>query len=186
MKKISIIIAFATLLGLVSCGMSARTYSDSLALMNNVWDGYKSDERFSAIGGDSGTAARDMPARYTLTDRESREKDLMLPSAFSFAVSDISCIKRDDGNGQLTAAAYYIDNAENIGVTAAAVRSQLMRTGIAEMPEKFVAVAVGDRYLLTAYGNESDINVFLTKSLSGLDGAVILYDESLTPVVSNA
>ena len=187
MKKLLVaLLAGAMVLGCVACGGGNDTAKVEVAnaqeVLTKVWDTYKDDEKFFAMGGDFVEPVDGAPGTFDLLYAEDLEYVYCIPAEAIAMVDDAATIMHAMNTNSFTAAAYHVADPANVQTIIDGVKEKTMNNQwMCGFPDILVIVTIGDEYIVTAYGVEDIMANFQAKLLNVYgDAATVVVEQSLT------
>ena len=159
--------------------------NDALDLLNKVWATWDEEMMFPAMGGDIFSEEHmvsDAPGKYYL-DNEQVAADMDnrfgVPEDSASLVVDAASLMHMMNANTFTCGSFRLKSASDVASFAAALKENLVgRNWMCGFPDTLVIISVDD-YVVSAFGHEELIEAFKTKTLAAIDGAKLLYEESL-------
>lgn len=145
---------------------------DANEILTKVWDTYKEDEKFAAVGGHYESYTDGAPAKYDITKTEDLEAVFCIPAEDIALVDDVASLQHGMNVNNFTAAAYHLKNSEDMQILIDDITNMTMNNQwLCGFPERLIIVTVGDEYIVTAYGNGEIVDNFKSKLLDLYEGA---------------
>lgn len=189
MKKImAMILVGAMMLGCVACGNAAPEETSPAVevtsaeeLLQKVWDTYEEDEKFYAMGGHYESPVDNAPGTHDLAKAEDLSISYCIPQDAIAMVDDAATLRHAMNSNNFTGAAYHVSDPANMQELTDQIKEATMSNQwMCGFPETLIIAAVGDDYLVTAYGSADIIELFKTKLTSVYgDAVVISVEESI-------
>lgn len=162
---------------------------DALDFLNKVWTAVSAayEETFgedvpSFMGGDLGNIVMGAPGKYSL---EQENLAMLLDNEFGISEGSVSVItsaasvKNMMNANTFTCGAWQLTDASEANAVANGIKENLLgRHWMCGFPDTLVVIAAGE-YVVSAFGNAELIETFKTATLSAIDGATLLCEESL-------
>ena len=188
MKKLmAILLAGAMVIGCVACGNGGSDtakveVADAQELLTKVWDTYKEDEKFFAMGGHFESPVDNGPGAYDLSKVEDLEFSYCIPADAVALVDDAATIMHAMNANSFTAAAYHVADPANVQTIIDGVKERTMNNQwMCGFPDVLIVVTIGDEYIVTAFGVEDIMANFQAKLLNVYgDAATVVVEQSLT------
>lgn len=153
----------------------------ALELWNTVWGSYSEDEKFPAAGGDYAeeNANSEGPGRFGLEDAATLESMLAVPEASSSLIDDAASLMHMMNANTFTGGAFHLKKTEDVSAFADAMKESIStRRWMCGFPDKYLIVTVGD-YVVSAFGEEGNMNIFKEKLLAAYSTAKVVYEEAI-------
>lgn len=190
MKKVlAMLMAVVMTMGFAACGSKgddnkggSENIESSLALLSAVWDTYKDDEKFSAMGGSFSETAMPVdgaPGKFDLTPSENLDNTLGLPADSSSKIDDAASLMHMMNANTFTCGAFHVAKSDDVKAVADSLKDNILkRQWMCGFPDKLIVVTVDD-YVVSAFGNEELINNFKTKLTTVYKSASVAYEEAI-------
>lgn len=191
MKKLSaLLLAAVMVLSLAACSKpdkdntdkdSPAKITDSLELLETVWNSYGDDEKFSVAGGDmtEENMTMDAPGVYGLEDAESVDATLGLPAASVDKIDNAASLVHMMNANTFTCGAFHVKDEKDIPDLAAKLKDNIMaRQWMCGFPDKLIVVSV-DSYIVSFFGNEENVNLFKNKLTGAYPVASVISEDSI-------
>lgn len=157
--------------------------SGALEILENVWNLFGENEKFSVYGGNAKENfednTMDKPDVYDLAD-ENISVNLLIPADQVANVVEVASMTHMMNANSFTAAAYHLaegtDAQQFCETMYQAVSGNMWICG---MPDRVIVAAISNEYVLVVYGVNDAINPFETHLGTAYPDAVIAYNESL-------
>lgn len=160
---------------------TASDASDPLEVLNNVWDSFSDDEKFSAAGGADGTGEHDVmdaPGEFKCEGSLLSWK-FAYPEDQADKVDSAASLEHMMNGNTFTAGAFHLKDKADAETVAKALHDSLQaRQWMCGFPDKLVIVSV-DSVIVSVFGNEELVNNFRDKLSAAYSTASILYDEPI-------
>lgn len=154
--------------------------SDAEELLTKVWDAYDESELFPIGGGDYDHTVTDAPGKYDVTKTDDMDAVLGLPKASADLIDDAASIVHMMNANTFTAGAFHLTDAAKQQTLADALKDNIVgRQWVCGFPDTLIVVSVGNEYIVSAFGNADNIEIFKTKLQEIYPTAKLLYEESL-------
>ncbi|MBQ8624929.1 MAG: hypothetical protein IJ419_01990 [Agathobacter sp.] len=145
---------------------------DANEILTKVWNTYKEDEKFAAVGGHYESYTDGAPAKYDITKTEDLEAVFCIPAESIALVDDVASLQHGMNVNNFTAAAYHLKNSADMQVLIDDITNMTLNNQwLCGFPERLIIITVGDEYVVTAYGNGEIVDNFKSKLLGLYDGA---------------
>lgn len=191
MKKLSaLLLAAVMVLSLAACSKSDKDntdkdspakITDSLELLETVWNSYGDDEKFSVAGGDmtEENMTMDAPGVYGLEDAEAVDATLGLPAASVDKIDDAASLVHMMNANTFTCGAFHVKDEKDIPDLAAKLKDNIMaRQWMCGFPDKLIVVSV-DSYIVSFFGNEENVNLFKNKLTGAYSNASVISEDPI-------
>jgi hypothetical protein len=190
-KKAMILLLAGTLLtGTAGCGSRTvdngqesvqEEISSAVEILDRVWDTYEEDEQFPAAGGDYDHSVMNAPGTFDLSSPEMLEMMLYVPQDQAGAIDDAALLMHIMNVNTFTAGTFHMAEGTDRQAFAKILEENIMGTQwMCGFPDRLLIAAVGEDYLLCAFGNEELMDTFQEKLLAEFQSTAILYDEAIT------
>ena len=190
MKKIiSAILALTLVLGLTACGGNAAQETETvpaqqlpasaLEILENVWADYSDDEKFPVMGGSMAAPVDGAPGNFDLAD-ENLPYLLLVPQDQMANITEASSVIHAMNTNTFTCAAFKLAD----GVTAAdfgtAMKDAVLNNQwMCGFPDSLLIRAVGDQYVVVAFGVNDAMTPFETHMSAVYPGAETIVNEPI-------
>lgn len=165
MKKIlALLMSLILVFTLAACGGKAKTdITDSLELLNTVWNGYSEADKFPAAGGDAENTIMDAPGAFGVADTEALDATLGFPAASASKIDGAASLVHMMNLNTFTSGAYHVVNSADTEGLVTEIKDNIMkRQWMCGFPEKLVIVTVDDLYIVSAFGNTELVDNFVS------------------------
>ena len=188
MKKfISILMFIVLTISATGCGSSGSSSQtemanvDGLTVLETVWAAYEDDEKFAAAGGDMNNYVMDAPGTFDLSDVESLDSMLGVPSALAEEIDNAASLMHMMNANTFTCGSYVLREGADMEQFAMTLKDNIMnRQWMCGFPDTLIVVSLSDRHVVAAFGNAEIMETFKTKLSTAYENAEILYEESLS------
>lgn len=154
--------------------------SDAEELLTKVWNAYDESELFPIGGGDYDHTVTDAPGKYDVTKTDDMDAVLGLPKASADMIDDAASIVHMMNANTFTAGAFHLTDAAKQQTLADALKDNIVgRQWVCGFPDTLIVASVGNEYIVSAFGNADNIEIFKTKLQEIYPTAKLLYEESL-------
>lgn len=189
MKKIvSVMMALAMLLSLTACGGNAapetseaipvENPASALELLEKVWAQYGEDEKFPVIGGSMAAPVDGAPGNYDLTD-ENITYSLLIPAEQLANVTEAASMIHMMNANTFTCAAYKTTGISAADFGAAMKDAILNNQWLCGFPDSLLIRAIGDQYVVVAFGVNDAMTPFETHLSAAYPGAETIANEPI-------
>jgi len=181
MKKIiSIILASLTVFALSACAASSKVdVTDSTELLSSVWSLYDDSEVFPVLGGDYENQTDGTPGTVGLSDPTVADSILGLPVDQAELIDNAASVVHAMNANTFTAGAYKLKDASDQQQFAVALKENLMdRQWMCGFPDKLVILSVGDEYVISAFGEATNVETFKEKVTEAFEMAKVMHEEA--------
>ena len=185
-RLLYVMLAFVlvSVLTLAGCGESeTESLSDVLALdaLETVWNSYGEDERFPVSGGDIDNTVMDAPGKFSVASGDAVDASLGYPADKIGDIDDAASLIHMMNANTVTAAAFRLSEGTDAKDAAKAIEDNLDgRQWMCGFPDKLAIVKVGQRTIISVFGNEELVDTFIEKAQVSYEKAEILTDKSLS------
>lgn len=151
-------------------------HTDSAKILENIWDNYGKEQRFSVYGGPLAHPTRDAPGDLDTADGEALSRQYRLPPKWQGTVAEGACLTHLMNANLFTAAVFGLNRPEELQQLAAAWRNSLQNSHWLDgVPEELLLVQIDERHLLAAYGREELLDIFSNYLFAAYPRAGVLY-----------
>lgn len=167
--------------GKTESGNGSSAISDSLGLLNKVWESYSDSDKFPAAGGDLSEAdsKMDAPGKYDISDAEGMDDLLGFPAADISKIDNAASLMHMLNANSFTCGAYHVKSAGDVSAVAADIKTNVMgKRWMCGFPDKLVVMSVND-YVVSFYGLNDFVDTFKTKVTGAYSQAKVI---SETPI----
>lgn len=158
-----------------------KSIRDAATLLQNIWDSYGEDERFSVVGGDFSDANHKMdePGIFNLEDATALDASLGFPADSISNIDEAASLIHMMNGNTFTCGAFHIKDVNNKDVVTTAIRKNIQnRQWICGFPDKFVIAEIDD-YIVAMFGDAEVIDLFKKKMTAVYSNALIVCDEMI-------
>ena len=189
MKKfVSVLMALAMVLSLAACGgntaapeteaVLVENPASALELLEKVWAQYGDDEKFPVIGGSMAAPVDGAPGSYDLAD-ENISYSLLIPTEQLAYVSEAASMIHMMNANTFTCAAFKLSNTSAADFGAAMKDAILNNQWMCGFPETLLIRAIGDQYVVVAFGVNDAMTPFETHLAAAYPGAETIASEPI-------
>ena len=190
MKKfVSIMMALAMLLSLTACGGNAAAEptteavpvenpASALELLEKVWAQYGEDEKFPVIGGSMAAPVDGAPGNYDLAD-ENITYNLLIPAEQLANVTEAASMIHMMNANTFTCAAFKLTGISAADFGAAMKDAILNNQWMCGFPDSLLIRAIGDQYVVVAFGVNDAMTPFETHLAAAYPGAETIASEPI-------
>ena len=190
MKKIlSAVLALTLVLGLAACGTKAETTptteavpvenpASALEILETVWGSYAEDEKFAVIGGDMANPVDGAPGSYNIAD-ENISYSLLIPAEQLGYVTEAASMIHMMNANTFTCAAFKLSGTTAADFGAAMKEAILGNQWMCGFPDSLHIRAIGDQYVIVAFGVNDAMTPFETHLAAAYPGAEIIASEPI-------
>lgn len=189
MKKIfSLLVLAAMMLFSQGCGVlqkgdgagdaSSESYSQSVDILNVIWENTSEDDRFPCFGGSQEEPVMDAPGSVDVTDSNMISYTLLVPEDLQENVTDAASLVHMMNGNTFTGAALKIQGTE-VEKAAENVKDSIVGNQfVCGFSERLTVMTAGD-YILYAFGSEENITSFQSIAESKVNGVKVIYNQFL-------
>lgn len=191
-KTIAILLALMLTLCAVACGSKSSdgsnsnatdenqsAVSDPLEVLENIWNAYGENEKFTSTGGSFGNEITEGPGAYTELEGELLDNMLGFPAAAIDRIDSAASLMHLINQNTFTSGAYHVKDAADIDSLVSELRSNIQaRQWICGFPDSLIIASVGN-VVISAFGNEELINDFIGKLSDVYPDAKIIITEPI-------
>lgn len=170
---------------ITSTSSSSKNYSSissPLEVLQDIWDTYEENEKFSASGGDFSEENNktDAPGKYSIDDADALDAALAFPSASVTKIEDAASLVHMMNSNTFTGALYKVKDGENVSALALDIKSNIdKRQWMCGFPDKLI-IASYENYIAVAFGEKNNVDTFKKKLLAIYPDFSIITDENIT------
>ena len=153
--------------------------TDSLELLNTVWNSYAEDDKFAVAGGDMSEENMTMgaPGNYGINDAEAIDATLGIPASSLDKIDNAASLVHMMNANTFTCGAFHVKDQNDISALASEMKDNIMtRQWMCGFPDKLVIVSV-DSYIVSFFGNEEIIDQFRDKLTGVYSSATIISED---------
>lgn len=171
MKKfLSAVLALTLLLGLTACGGNAAQETEvvpvenpasALEILENVWADYAEEEKFPVIGGSMAAPVDGAPGSYDIAD-ENITYNLLIPAEQLANVTEAASMIHMMNANTFTCAAFKLTGISAADFGAAMKEAVLGNQWMCGFPDSLLIQAIGDQYVVMAFGVNDAMTPFET------------------------
>lgn len=148
-----------------------------LELLNNVWNNYAEDDKFSAVGGETMNGPGEMTGDFS--SAEAIENMLLLPASDFEKVSNPASLMHMMNANTFTCGAYTVLNTEDIAAIAADIKEKITTNQwMCGFPDKMFVASYGN-CILSAFGNAEVIDTFKENLKAVYPEVDMIYEEDI-------
>ena len=191
MKKIlSAVLALVMMLSLAACGGNAaapttpaaqapvENPASALEMLEKIWADYSEDEKFAVIGGSMAAPVDGAPGNYELTD-ENITYSLLIPAEQLANVTEAASMIHMMNANTFTCAAYKLGGISAADFGAAMKDAIMGNQWMCGFPDSLLISAIGDQYVVVAFGVNDAMTPFETHLSAVYPGAETLVNEPI-------
>lgn len=192
MKKIFALILAATMilstLALVGCGANnaddnasseAVAEVDVVDALKNIWDNYEDENKFAAMGGGMANPVTDGPGELSLDDTAEVNDKTGVPEDKITTIDKAATLIHMMNANTFSAAAVHAAEGVKAEDVATTIGDNLkIRHWMCGIPEKHVIIKVGANTIISAFGANDLITVFLDKAKVAYPDYTVLLEQT--------
>ncbi len=192
MKKIFVLILAVTMLlstlALVGCGSNDTADNassetavevDALEALKTVWGSYEEENKFAIIGGDMANPVSDGPGEFGLADTAAVNDKIGIPEDKVTTVDKAATLIHMMNANTFSAAAVHAAEGNNVEDVAKIIGDNLKtRQWMCGIPEKHVILKVGSNTIISAFGANDLMTVFLDKVNAAYPDNTVLLEQT--------
>lgn len=191
MKKLfALLLAAVTVLSLAACSKTDDNntdkddlvkITDSLELLNTVWNSYADDDKFPVAGGDMSEENMTMsaPGNYGIDDADAIDATLGLPASSLDKIDNAASLVHMMNANTFTCGAFRVKDKNDVSALASEIKDNIMaRQWMCGFPDKLVIVSV-DSYVVSFFGNEEIIDQFKNKLTEAYSSASVISEDPI-------
>ena len=192
MKKIFALILAVTMilstLALVGCGSNnaadnassaAAAEVDVVDALKNIWDNYEDENKFAAMGGGMANPVTDGPGELSLDDTAEVNDKTGVPEDKITTIDKAATLIHMMNANTFSAAAVHAAESVKAEDVATTIGDNLkIRHWMCGIPEKHVIIKVGSNTIISAFGANDLITVFLDKAKVAYPDYTVLLEQT--------
>lgn len=192
MKKIFALILAVTMLlstlALVGCGSNnaddnasseAVAEVDVVDALKNIWDNYEDENKFAAMGGGMANPVTDGPGELSLDDTAEVNDKTGVPEDKITTIDKAATLIHMMNANTFSAAAVHAAEGVKAEDVATTIGDNLkIRHWMCGIPEKHVIIKVGANTIISAFGANDLITVFLDKAKVAYPDYTVLLEQT--------
>lgn len=192
MKKIFALILAVTMLlstlALVGCGANnaddnasseAVAEVDVVDALKNIWDNYEDENKFAAMGGGMANPVTDGPGELSLDDTAEVNDKTGVPEDKITTIDKAATLIHMMNANTFSAAAVHSAEGNKAEDVATTIGDNLkIRHWMCGIPEKHVIIKVGSNTIISAFGANDLITVFLDKAKVAYPDYTVLLEQT--------
>ena len=189
MKKILFaILTLTLLLGLTACGGNAapqettavpvESPASSLEILENVWAQYGEEEKFPVIGGSMSAPVDNAPGAFDLAD-EGLSYLLLVPADKTANIEEAASMIHAMNTNTFTCAAFELTGISAADFGTAMKDAILGNQWMCGFPDRLLIRAIGDQYVVVAFGVNDAMNPFETHLTAAYPGMETIASETI-------
>lgn len=192
MKKIFALILAVTMLlstlALVGCGdnnaddnasSEAVAEVDVVDALKNIWDNYEDENKFAAMGGGMANPVTDGPGELSLDDTAEVNDKTGVPEDKITTIDKAATLIHMMNANTFSAAAVHAAEGVKAEDVATTIGDNLkIRHWMCGIPEKHVIIKVGSNTIISAFGANDLITVFLDKAKVAYPEYTVLLEQT--------
>lgn len=192
MKKIFALILAVTMLlstlALVGCGdnnaddnasSEAVAEVDVVDALKNIWDNYEDENKFAAMGGGMANPVTDGPGELSLDDTAEVNDKTGVPEDKITTIDKAATLIHMMNANTFSAAAVHAAEGVKAEDVATTIGDNLkIRHWMCGIPEKHVIIKVGANTIISAFGANDLITVFLDKAKVAYPDYTVLLEQT--------
>lgn len=154
--------------------------SDSVGILESVWNLFGEDERFAAYGGSVNHAVDNMPGNLNMSDADELASKYLIPQGQLANIAEGASLVHMMNSNIFTAAVLRLAEGTDVESFAKAWRDTIRQNQwICGQPDELLMLEM-DGFVLMAFGSGDAMSLFEGKAMSAFPNAKTLYSE---PVV---
>ena len=191
MKKfVCAILALTLLLGLAACGNKAPQETEAtevpvnapasaLELLETVWAEYAEEEKFPIIGGAMSAPVDNAPGSFDLADKEGLNYLLLVPAEQTDKITEAASMIHMMNTNTFTCAAFKLTGTTAADFGAAMKDAVMSNQWMCGFPDRVLIRAIGDEYVVMAFGVNDAMDPFETHLNAAYPGMVTIASENI-------
>ena len=189
MKKLfSVILALTLVLGLTACGGNAAPQettsvpvenpASALEILEKVWAQYAEEEKFPIIGGSMSAPVDNAPGSFDLAD-EGLNYLLLVPADKTANIEEAASMIHMMNTNTFTCAAFKLTGISAADFGTAMKDAVLGNQWMCGFPDRVLIKAIGDQYVVVAFGVNDAMNPFETHLNAAYPGMETIASETI-------
>lgn len=193
MKKwIAMLLALVLALALVGCAGgntseneggedAAPVATDSLDLLNKIWETYADEEKFPVMGGDFNEENQNMegPGAFGLEDAAVLDNTLAMPADCADQLENAASLMHMMNANTFTCGAYQVKADADLEALTAAIQENIAnRQWICGAPQQYY-IATIDNFVIAAFGHDELMDVFKGKVAEVYPDIQVAYEQAI-------
>lgn len=195
-KKCLMLLCMISLIALSACGKTEKNtesnpavesaqenkvdVADCTELLAKVWESYDEDQKFAISGGDYDNMVENSAGAVNVDNAENLDVLFGMPADGAAMVDEGASIIHMMNANTFTAAAYHLKDSATQQLVADLLKDNIMnRQWMCGFPDTLLIASVGDDYMISAYGEAGNMEIFKEKLLAQYEVAEVIYEESL-------
>ena len=153
--------------------------SDSVGILETVWELFGDDERFASYGGSVNHAVDNAPGKLSAQDADELVSKYLIPQDKIANIAEGASLVHMMNSNIFTAAVFSLSNGGDAEAVAKAWRDAIHQNRwICGQPEKLLMYRIGDSILM-AFGNGDAMTQFEAKTGEAFPDGQKLYSEAI-------
>ena len=188
MKKFAaMILALTMALSMAACGSKAPAETvpaqempaSALEVLETIWADYAEDEKFAVIGGSMAAPVDNAPGSYDIAD-ENITYSLLIPAEQLANVTEAASMIHMMNANTFTGAVYKLADGVKAADFGAAMKESIMNNQwMCGFPDRMLVKAVGDTYVVVAFGVNDAMDPFETHLNAAYPGMETVASENI-------
>lgn len=155
--------------------------ADPEELLLTVWESYDEADRFPIGGGDYGNMVSDTVGVFDVSRIEDLDSLLGVPSEGAAMIDEAASMMHMMNANTFTAGAYRLKEDATVQVLADVLKENILnRQWMCGFPDTLLIASVGDKYVVSAFGEAQIMENFKSKLQSEFGMTEVIYEENLT------
>lgn len=187
-KLLTLFIAFVCCFTFTACEDSSKNDSNSNAtakisnateLLTTIWDTYKDEDKFAAMGGDPNHMVENAPGSFDVKDVESLSSFLVLPEDLTNQIDDAASLIHSMNANTFTSGAFHISDSKNTNTFISTYKDAILNNQwMCGFPEKLLIFQIDENYVVSAFGNGDLIKLYQEKLTKQFPSAKLVVEEN--------
>lgn len=132
--------------------------TDTLVLLQSIWDGMPEDQQFPAVGGDVENSVMGGPGHFDFTKTEELCNILLFPEEHSSSILEAASLTHMMNTNNFTSALYLLDDGADFDSISKAYEGILETNHwLCGFPEEYLVLQLDDAHVFIAYGFSDNI-----------------------------
>ena len=185
MKRIfTALLAVAIIFNLAGCSKAVSNaqiegIDAPVDILNDVWDIYKDDQKFWALGGDLNNIVNEAPGAFNIKDTQALAFNLLCKDEAAGMIDSAASLIHALNANLFTAAAYHLKDKNDVSQFAQKMQENILNNRwIDGFPDKLFIATVGD-FVVVVFGVSEIADTFKTNLMAVFDTACIIAEKPI-------
>ena len=186
MKRfVALLLGAVIILNLAGCSKAvSNAQIDSINapvdILNDVWDIYKQDQKFWALGGDLNNIVNEAPGTFNIKDTQALAFNLLCKDEAAEMIDSAASLIHALNANLFTAAAYHLKDKNDVSQFAQKMQENILNNRwIDGFPDKLWVATVGEEYVVVVFGVSEIADTFKTNLMAVFDTACIIAEKPI-------